>query len=233
MSNSTIIKNEFEGVLKALEGISNIDTQNLSQAVGSMNTYGPDIVSYAFTLTFWQIEPPDNTIPAVNNMDIKLEMVVNENLNNGDEPLGNGYGMQLNISGIKDGQRYMCSWHLDLDTSKDHRYIHPRYHLTYGGKSMRDQYKDNNSYFGQLMLPVTPRIPCAPMDGILAIDFILNHFYKSNDIGDVLSDSQYRNAVKASQRRIWKPYYESLHRFFVGNEKTGLGVKYMPNLIID
>ena len=98
---------------------------------------------------------------------------------------------------------------------------------------MRDKYIGGSSYFGQLLLLATPRIPYVPMDGILAIDFILNHFYKSDDIGEVLSNSQYRKAVKASQRRLWKPYYESLHRFFAIDEKNGLGVKYMPGLIID
>ena len=233
MANSTSIKNDFEAMLKVLEGIGSLDVQNLSQAVGYMDTYGQDVVVYAFTLTFWQITPPDNTLPPVSNMDIRLEMKVKENLNNTYEPFDSDYAMQLYLSGIKGGQQYMCSWHLDLDTTTDHRYIHPRFHLTYGGKKMRDKLKDDNSVFGQLLLPVTPRIPCAPMDGVLAIDFLLNHFYKKDDIGDVLSNSQYRKAVKASQIRIWKPYYESLHRFFVSNEQAGLGIKYMPSLIID
>lgn len=233
MSNSTIIKNEFESMLKVLEAIGNVDAQSLSQAVGCMDAYGQDIVSYAFTLNFWQITPPDNTLPALQNMDVKLEMNVNENLKNEEEPIGGDYTMQLCISGMKDGQRYICSWHLDLDTSTDHRYIHPRFHLTYGGKNMRDIINDSSSSFGKLLLLATPRIPYMPMDGILAIDFILNHFYKSDDIGEIISNSQYRKAVKASQRRLWRPYYESLHRFFANNEKDGLGVKYLPSLIID
>ena len=233
MLNSTIIKNDFEAMLKVLEGIANVDAQNLSQAVGCMDAYGQDSVSYAFTLNFWQITPPDNTLPALQNMDVKLEMKVNENLKNEEEPIEGDYAMQLFISGMKDGQRYICSWHFDLDTSTDHRYIHPRFHLTYGGKNMRDMFNDGSSNFGQMLLLATPRIPCMPMDGILAIDFILKHFYKSDDIGEIISNSQYRKAVKASQRRLWKPYYESLHRFFANNEKNGLGVKYMPSLIID
>ena len=220
-------------MLKVLEGLDSVDVRNISQAVGCMDAYGQNIVSYAFTLNFWQITPPDNTLPALNNMDISLEMKVKENLENEGEPIVGDYAMQLCISGMKDGQRYMCSWHLDLDTSTDHRYIHPRFHLTYGGKKMRDMFNDSSSSFGQLLLLVTPRIPCMPMDGILAIDFILNHFYKSDDIGEILSNSQYRKAVKSSQRRLWKPYYESLHRFFANNEKNGLGVKYMPGLITD
>lgn len=233
MSNSTIIKNDFESLLKVLEGIGSVDVRNLSQAVGCMDVYGQDIVSYAFTLNFWQITPPDNTLPALNNIDISLEMKVKENLEKEEEPIGDDYAMQLYISGMKDGQKYMCSWHLDLDTSTDHRYIHPRFHLTYGGTKMRDTFHDGSSCFGQLLLLVTPRIPCMPMDGILAIDFILNHFYKKDDIGEILSNSQYRKAVKSSQKRLWKPYYDSIHRFFANNEKNGLGVKYIPGLIID
>ncbi len=234
MLNATIIKNDFEAMLRVLERIDSVDVRNISQAVGCMDAYGQDIVSYAFILNFWQITPPDNTLPALSNMDISLEMKVKENLKNEEEPIASDYAMQLCISGVKDGQKYMCSWHLDLDNSTDHRYIHPRFHLTYGGKIMRDMFHDGHSSgFGQLLLLVTPRIPCMPMDGILAIDFILNHFYKSDDIGEILSNSQYRKAVKASQRRLWKPYYDSLYRFFAKNEKNGLGVKYMPGLIID
>lgn len=233
MTNSTIIKDEFMSMLKVLESIPGIDISNLLQAVGTMDSYGPDKVSYHFNLMFWQITPPDNTLPSIRNLDIKLEMVVNENLNNEYEPLDNGYVMQLYLSSMMDGKNYLCSWHLDLDEGQeiDHRYIHPRFHLTFGGKSMRDFYKDGSSAFGKLLLPVTPRIPCAPMDGILAIDFILNHFFKRDVIAEVLVNSQYRAAVKSSQRRIWKPYYESFHRFFVQDETTGYGVKYIPNLI--
>ena len=109
MSSSTFIKNEFEAMIKVLEGIDGLDAQNLSQAVGCMDAYGQDMVSYAFTLNFWQITPPDNTLPALNSIDIRLEMKVNENLKNVEEPIVGDYAMQLCISGMKDGQRYMCS----------------------------------------------------------------------------------------------------------------------------
>lgn len=229
MINSTLIKGDFEAMLKVLEKISGVDITSLSMAVGEMDAGGPNLVSYAFKLNFWQITPPDNIVPAVSNMNVVLEMVVNENLDNIEEPLDQDYAMQLYLSGMSENQCYSCSWHLDLDTEEEHRYLHPRYHLTFGGKAMKDAIKLDAAAYGQLLLLASPRIPCAPMDGILAIDFVLNHFFKKNEIGDILSDSQYRKAVRTSQERIWKPYYEAIHRFFALKEK--MGVNYLPSLL--
>lgn len=225
------IKEDYLSILKALKRINAADTSSLSQAVGNMSSGNTRGVSYAFVLDFWQICPPDNTLPEVESFSIRLEMDVVEDLMNKEEPLGGKYVMQLYLTGLKGGRQYSCSWHLDLETEEDHRYIHPRYHLTYGGKSMKDKIKNDQTAFGQLLLPVTPRIPCAPMDGILAIDFILNHFYKHDEIADVLNDSGYRKAVKESQNRLWKPYYAAIHRFFANGEKVGYGKKYLPSLL--
>ena len=143
--NSTSIKNSFEAMINVLEKKMYVDFQNLSQAIGCLDADGQEKVSYAFTLNFTNVTPPDNTFPALENIDITLEMKVKENLKNEDEPIVGDYSMQLYISGVKDGQKYMCSWHLDFDTTTNHRYAHPRFHLTYGGKNMRDLFKCNSS----------------------------------------------------------------------------------------
>lgn len=230
MRSCGLVKSDIMDVLKALKAIAGIDAQNFSEVAGEIDTSNPCVVSYSFDMHFKLSIAPDNTSPSI-PIDVTLEMEVNENLQNFGETLNGDYSMQLFISGHKDGKHYMCSWHMDLDSGTDRRYVHPRYHLTYGGKKMRDEIKNNNDSFGQLLLMATPRIPLAPMDGILAIDFVLNHFYKSDKISSVLNNSKYREAVKASQTRIWEPYYRSICNHFTGGALAQQGAQYVPNLI--
>ena len=229
MRNSGLVKNDIQNVLKALKIVSGIDTQDFTEAVGGIDTSDAGYISYNFVMHFKMATPPDNTPPSI-PIAVKLEMEVNENLRNTDETLEGKYAMQLYVAGQEGERQYMCSWHLDLDSESDHRYIHPKYHLTYGGKNMRDELKQDKDSFGKMMLMAAPRIPMAPLDGILAIDFVLNHFYKSDIIGEVLDNSRYKEAVKASQTRLWEPYYRSICDHFTGGSLARKGVQYVPNL---
>lgn len=229
MRNSGLIKNDILNVLKAVKSISGIDTRNFTEAVGGIDTTDVGNISYHFVMHFKMTTPPDNTAPSI-PVDVKLEMEVNEDLRNTDETIGGNYVMQLHITGQDGDKQYICSWHLDLESGTDLRYMHPRYHLTYGGKNMRDEVKQDKDSFGKLLLMATPRIPMAPLDGILAIDFVLNNFYKSDMIGDVLNDSRYKEAVKTSQVRLWGPYYRSIHEHFTSGTLAPKGVQYIPSL---
>lgn len=228
--NSGLIKNDILSVLKVLKTIAGIDIQDFYKEAGAIDTSNAGAVSYSFDMLFKLTIPPDNTHPS-KPIDVKLSMEVNENLQNNDLTLEGTYVMQLYISELKDGKYHMCSWHLDLEPETECRYMHPLYHLTYGGKKMRDEIKKNPDCFGQSLLMATPRLPVAPMDGILAIDFVLNHFYKAEKISEVLNNSKYREAVKASQVRIWEPYYRSIHEHFTGGALAHKGKQYVPNLI--
>ncbi len=228
--NSGLIKSDILNVLKVLRSISDIDINSFYKEAGAIDTSNAGVVSYSFDMLFRIITPPDNTYPS-KPIDVKLSMEVNENLQNNEETIEGTYMMQLFICGLKNGKSYMCNWHLDLDPGTDRRYMHPRYHLTYGGKKMRDEIKKDADYFGQSLMLATPRLPIAPMDGILAIDFVLNHFYKTEKISAVLNNTRYREAVKASQKRIWAPYYRSIHEHFSGGALAHKGKQYVPNLI--
>lgn len=228
--NSCLVKSDILNVLKVLRSISGIDVNSFYEKAGTIDTSNVGVVSYSFDMLFKITTPPDNTYPP-KPIDLKLSMEINENLQNDEETIEGIYMMQLFICGLKDGKSYMCSWHLDLETGSDCRYMHPRYHLTYGGKKMRDEIKKDSDFFGQSLVLATPRIPIAPMDGILAIDFVLNHFYKSEKISSVLNNTKYREAVKASQKRIWAPYYRSIYEHFSGGALAHKGKQYVPNLI--
>lgn len=218
-------------VVKALKNIEGIDTSNFSNVAGNIDTSDVNAISYCFTMVFKMTTPPDNTLPSL-PIDIELEMEVNENLQNTNETICGEYAMQLQLNSVKGGEHFMCCWHLDLDPGTERRYMHPRFHLTFGGKNMREKYRTDHDAFGHLMMMATPRIPCAPMDSILAIDFVLDHFYRSDDIADVLNNTKYREAVKESQKRIWCPYYKTISDSILKQEPIGNGLKYLPNLIL-
>lgn len=126
---------------------------------------------------------------------------------------------------------YTCSWHLDYekkaqdDTLDEPKVFHPLFHLTYGGKSMREIYcdldgknndikdiaisEDKNVSFIPLLL-IAPRIPFPPMDYYLGIDFIICNFLNKRKYQKLQSESNYKRMIKKSQEKLWKPYYSIL-----------------------
>lgn len=104
---------------------------------------------------------------------------------------------------------YFASWHLDkhINGGNISSYIHPEYHLTFGGNKLEEKGVDN---FGSTLILPSPRISHPPMDVILGIDFILQNYFPLEEISKLLDDSKYKQIVSNSQERLWKPYYLSL-----------------------
>ncbi len=100
---------------------------------------------------------------------------------------------------------FKSSWHFDYEPKGQKlKYIHPVYHLTYGGKLM------DGVDIGNVLLLPTPRISYPPMDFVLGIDFILSNFIQKDQYIDLLSEPEYSAAVKNSQMRLWQPYITTL-----------------------
>lgn len=103
---------------------------------------------------------------------------------------------------------YFASWHLDKNIkSTQTSYIHPEYHLTFGGNRLEGKGVDN---FGSTLILPSPRIAYPPMDVILGIDFILQNYFPLEKISKILDESRYKEIVLNSQQRLWKPYYLAL-----------------------
>lgn len=120
------------------------------------------------------------------------------------------YQCELILSGYNkdliDKPTIFSSWHFDKNIpSGPPKCIHPLYHLHFGGKSMTG----SGYSFGDGILLEAPRIQYPPMDMILLVDFVLRNFYDKNEepISDILNDSRYKEIVKNSQFRLWRPYY--------------------------
>lgn len=105
-------------------------------------------------------------------------------------------------------EKFYASWHLDKNIkSPQYSYIHPEYHLTFGGNQLEEKGVDD---FGVSLILPTPRISYPPMDVILGVDFILRNYFPLNQINNLLYDSRYKEIVSNAQLRLWKPYYLSL-----------------------
>lgn len=106
----------------------------------------------------------------------------------------------------------LCAWHLDKQPPKkthdvDH-FVHPVYHFQYGGQRIWDRDYQGFNYGDHLLLE-SPRIAHPPLDGILAIDFVLSNYYgekwnKLRSISD--SSSSYKDLLADVQHRVWRPY---------------------------
>lgn len=122
----------------------------------------------------------------------------------------------------------ICSWHLDKggEDGEEHS-IHPEYHLNFGGSSMT-KIRDEPYDFGNLLLLEVPRIAHAPMDAILAIDFVLQNFYTKKIHQSLTSKNGYRELVKKAQYRLWRPYYLCLAAQWNTKIKTDLDIEFQP-----
>lgn len=132
----------------------------------------------------------------------------------------------------------VSSMHFDYDNVTNTDFDHPDLHMTFGGDSMLNHCaeENQNEVFGKTLILTTPRIPHPPMDAILGIDFILRNFFKKEIYNQIKADSNYRNAIKQSQERLWKPYMLALAGHwckFAGckyEDNIGLAKKYNPSL---
>ncbi len=112
------------------------------------------------------------------------------------------------------------SWHLDkhihVAGNNASTYVHPEYHLTFGGNRLEAK----GDIFGSTLILPSPRISYPPMDAILGIDFILRNYFPISRISKLLDDSKYKQIVSNSQNRLWKTYYSSISSAW--NNSNGL-----------
>ena len=145
--------------------------------------------------------PPRNTIPNKIDslyvlLDIKfklLNLTATDIDNNIEEYL-------FNVTFIGEGgdkQKYYSSFHIDYDKSDEAEMIHPWFHFTYGGHSL----KEYNT--GNVLFLSAPRLPFLPMDFFLGIDFIISNFLNKADYYKISGNSLYKKALENSQNSVW------------------------------
>jgi hypothetical protein len=124
-----------------------------------------------------------------------------------------------------------AAWHIDthLYTATQGHSVHPRFHFQVGGKRLAEI----DATIRGVFLPETPRIPCAPLDAILAVDFVLAHYCGKawRELKDL--EPQYTRIRKNPMQRYWLPYFRTLADG-IGELDTvpsgGLACSLIPNI---
>lgn len=108
------------------------------------------------------------------------------------------------VTGYRKGtdEDYHSAWHLDRDEPRDGRadLVHPAYHVQYGGQRLPALRS-----LGNHLLLGSPRIAHPPLDGVLAVDFVLTNYFPER-WRDLRDDRRYRGLVGDAQDRYWRPY---------------------------
>lgn len=80
-------------------------------------------------------------------------------------------GLDTDANGLK------TAWHLDKHEGGSSKFYHPDYHFHYGGKKLWESEDAPQGFgYGSLLLLESPRLDHKPLDGILAVDFVLANF---------------------------------------------------------
>lgn len=123
-----------------------------------------------------------------------------------------------------------CSWHFEKHPDKkpdgspenEPEFLHPLYHLHFGGYEMTDE--DKGLEFGNVLLVEAPRIMHPPMDIVLAVDFVIKNFYSCHSCQPLISlvtDPDYIRIVKNARERFWKPFAYGIASNFATNHHFG------------
>ncbi|MCX4139341.1 hypothetical protein M0D68_14195 [Paraburkholderia sp. SEWSISQ10-3 4] len=165
----------------------------------------------------FEIATPRETEPSNIGKQLSVRVSVNFHGQCVNETYDPFSSLELNIE-VFDAPPPACSsyvsWHFDRhiadDLSKDVE-AHPLYHFQHGGHKINTNIANE---IGRLLLLAPPRLPHPPMDGILAIDFILSNF--SGHIWRSLraDSADYRALVVGAQMRLWRPYMALLGQIY-------------------
>lgn len=177
---------------------------------------------------------PNHMSPVCQSIRVELGACIN---NKGIEnPLiTDNYQFNIIILGDKlsDKKTFASALHIDYDLGKgqeqEQTFIHPLYHLTFGGKGMKGY------DLGDTLNIPSPRIPIFPMDVILVIDLILTNFLDEEKYTEFIQkEASYVETLRNSQSKYWKPYYLSIASKWcnsITNIDKGFRKLLLPTLI--
>ena len=177
-------------------------------------TYGRESWGYDIANLIFRIDAPKGTFPArTKNFRIELSISVTGRFDGDlDDPF---IRLEINLEKYAftaSGIELKAAWHIDrhiIDTKKDDPLIsddiHPLYHFQFAGARM-SRIADR---LGDTLLLDPPRLMHPPMDGLLAVDFVLAN-YAGGIWKSLREDAQYANLIAIQFERIWKPYFDAV-----------------------
>lgn len=247
-------KGTVGSALNFLAGVLNsekicINTKPLKDAAGELISRKDAAGFWGYNLqklVFKDIEIPRGTIPSdVSSLTVVLNVEIHEKsyhdrdifnpiIVDKKKGIEKNYNFSIEIFGyVDDGKninKVLSYWHLDYDSSEENEYLHPDFHLTYGGKVM------SKIDLGHVLLLPSPRLSHPPMDAVLGIDFIIRNFIRKDKSRNIINNSQYQKIIKASQYRLWRPYILSTARHWCNfsgcnfNTDIELSKRFFPSL---
>lgn len=164
-------------------------------------------------LTFKKVEDLKNLRPrTVEEVDVQLTVDMAAPCLN--EECSNDCMTHLAINIIVTDSKKKCvqSWHFDRHIESITQAAHPVYHFQNGGRHIWD---NDDAFFGSMLVLESPRIGHFPMDGILAIDFVLSNYFGA-EWKKIGATPAYKKIIAKMQKRFWKPYINSLYSVWDG-----------------
>ena len=99
------------------------------------------------------------------------------------------------------------AWHLDKHDGGDSKFYHPNYHFHCGGEKIWEcEISIKDFSYGSLLLLESPRLDHKPLDGILAVDFVLAIFTGSVWHKLKTEDDRYTDLVREAEKRCHYAY---------------------------
>ena len=168
-----------------------------------------------------RLEPQRHCRPRAATMDGvsgTLTVAVQEYLPNTEAEVGASFSLLRRLDTefmfdahlVVNGEQHVvrAAWHLDthLHTATRSHAVHPRFHFQVGGEHLDDL----DHLIRGVFVPETPRLPCAPLDGVLAVDFVLSHYCGLDWEALRDLDAGYKFLCKRPMQRYWQPYYQAI-----------------------
>lgn len=180
-------------------------SQCIIEKPDGISSWGYDISNLIF-----RFDPPSGTIPkTAKNFRVEFSLRVRGNFGHDETDQFTELAIDLEkYIEVENGAELKTAWHFDKHIGVEGEAIgevHPLYHLQFGGNKLTECHEN----LGSMFLSDAPRLMYPPMDGILAIDFILSN-YAGLVWNDLRVDGEYINLVKPAYDSLWKPYFESI-----------------------
>ena len=220
-----------------------LDPQPLNQAAAQCIQSGRDIWSYDISNLIIKIGGLARGHPT---KQYSLECILNCTIKGSFKTsINNDPCHRLNVGlfyrgVIPHSHPFYQTWHLDREGAAPGKSqsleTHPRYHFHFGGNDMNlvannHRCKHNCHTFGELLLLSQPRLLHPPLDGVLAVDFVL-----SNAAGSqwqkLRLDPSYSSMIKRSQDRYWKIFAKTFSDHWSSTSPSlWTPVDLCPNLV--
>ena len=106
----------------------------------------------------------------------------------------------------KDAELLTDAWHLDRHQGGDSPFEHPEYHFHQGGKKI---WEVQTFDYGSYLLLESPRLDHKPLDGILAVNFVLANFAGRAWQALKTDNPSYADLVREAEKRCHLAYAQA------------------------